>query len=133
MNSSISAQITEYILKELEAEVIVLFGSVVSGCFREDSDVDIAFLSSKDVSEYDLYILAQALAQEIGREVDLVDLKKASTVLKAQIIGKGKCIYVKDKSKFAEFRIRALKEYSLLNEERAPIFEAISRRGKVYG
>jgi hypothetical protein len=62
-----------------------------------------------------------------------VDLNKASTVLKAQVVGKGKPIYVGDEKRFVEFQIRALKEYVKLNEERAQVFEAISNRGRVYG
>lgn len=131
--SEIIDYIVQHLLKNLEPYAIVLFGSIINGSFREDSDLDIAFLSDKDKDEYELFIITQQLAGKLGREVDLVDLKKASTVLSAQIIGKGKMIYVKDEKKFAEFRIRALKEYVLLNDERAEILEAIAKRGRVYG
>jgi len=131
--SEVSYNIIEYLFKELEPYAILLFGSICYGSFRKDSDVDIAFLSEKEVSEYDLFIRSQYLAEKIGREIDLVDLKKASTVLKAQIIGRGMAIYIGNETKFAEFQIRALKEYGNLNDERAQVFDSIARRGRVYG
>jgi len=125
--------ITEYLIKEVRPYAILLFGSLADGPWRTDSDIDIAFLSREATSDYDLFLKGQYLAGKIGREIDLVDLNKASTVLKAQVVGKGKPIYVGDEKRFVEFQIRALKEYVKLNEERAQVFEAISNRGRVYG
>ncbi len=58
---------------------------------------------------------------------------QASTVFKAQILGLGQVIYSNDPKKLAEFQIRTLKDYALLNEERAEILKNISARGSVYG
>lgn len=125
--------VKEYLVKQLKPYVLLLFGSSVKGYFREDSDIDIAFISLQEVNSYDLYLLAQALVTEVGREVDLVDLRQASTVFKAQILGSGHVIYSNDPEKLAEFQIRTFKEYALLNEERAEILRNISARGSVYG
>ncbi|GAB6152814.1 type II toxin-antitoxin system antitoxin [Desulfosporosinus burensis] len=126
------SQVKEYLIKELKPHTIILFGSSVKGYFRDDSDIDVAFISDIDVKSYDLYLLAQALVIEVGREVDLVDLRQASTVFKAQIVGFGQVIHSNDPKKLAEFQIRTLKEYALLNEERAEILRNISARGSVY-
>ncbi|MCO1603825.1 type VII toxin-antitoxin system MntA family adenylyltransferase antitoxin [Desulfosporosinus nitroreducens] len=126
-------KVKDYLVKELKPHTLILFGSSVKGYFREDSDIDIAFINAKEVKSYDLYLLAQALVIEVGREVDLVDLRQASTVFKAQILGSGQVIYSNDPTKLAEFQIRALKEYALLNEERAEILKNISARRSVYG
>jgi len=127
------SKVKEYLVKELKPHTLILFGSSVKGYFREDSDIDVAFISAKEVKSYDLYLLAQALVLEVGREVDLVDFRQASTVFKAQILGLGQVIYSNDPKKLAEFQIRTLKEYALLNEERAEILRNISARGSVYG
>jgi len=126
-------KVKEFLVRQLEPQTIIVFGSSVKGNFREDSDIDVAFISAKEVTSYDLYLLAQSLVLEVGREVDLVDLSQASTVFKVQILGLGRVIYSNDPQKLAEFQIRALKEYALLNEERAEILRNISVRGKVYG
>lgn len=80
-------QIVEFLIVHFNPYVIYLFGSVVKGNFRNDRDIDIAFLSDNEISGYDLFIKAQDLADIIKREVDLIDLKKSSTVFKAQVIG----------------------------------------------
>ncbi|MDO0825352.1 type VII toxin-antitoxin system MntA family adenylyltransferase antitoxin [Desulfosporosinus nitroreducens] len=126
-------KVKKYLVKELKPHTLILFGSSVKGYFRKDSDIDVAFINAKEVKSYDLYLLAQALVIEVGREVDLVDLKQASTVFKAQILGSGQVIYSNDPTKLADFQIRTLKEYALLNEERAEILRNISVRGRVYG
>jgi len=129
----IISKITEYLASNIEPYLIFLFGSFAKGTFREDSDIDIAFLSDKECSSYEVFMLAQHLASELGREVDLVDLKQASTVFKAQIVGTGKVIYCTDDTKRMYFQMRAFKDYALLNEEREEILNRIRRRGTVYG
>ena len=37
--------IKEYLIKELTPHTLILFGSSVKGYFREDSDIDVAFIS----------------------------------------------------------------------------------------
>lgn len=123
----------QFLVKELEPQTLILFGSSVKGYFRDDSDIDVAFISNKEIKPYDLYLLAQTLVLEVGREVDLVNLSQASTVFQAQILGLGHVIYSNAPQKLAEFQIRTLKEYALLNEERSEILRNISARGSVYG
>ena len=69
----------------------------------------------------------------IGCEVDLLDLKVSSTVMKAQVISSGQVIYCADEVRRMYFYMRSLKEYALLNEERAVILQDVLRRGNVYG
>jgi len=133
ITDNIVRNIKEYLIKELAPHTLILFGSSVKGYFREDSDIDIAFISAKQITCYDLYLLAQALAIEVGREVDLINFSQASTVFKAQILGLGQVIYSNNPEKLAECQIWTLKEYALLNEERAEILRNISVRGSVYG
>lgn len=57
-STDIKEKIIAYLREKLDPEAIVLFGSFVAGSFREASDVDIAFLSDKDVSAYDLFLIA---------------------------------------------------------------------------
>jgi len=125
-------KVIDSLVHELLPHTIILFGSSVNGQLRDDSDIDVAFISPQVISPYDLYLFAQCLVLEVGREIDLVDLNQASTVFKAQILGSGQVIYSNAPKKLAEFQIRALKEYALLNEERAEILGKISVRGSVY-
>ena len=110
-------EIKSFIIEELAAELIYLFGSYARGKERPDSDLDLAFLSSKEIDDYQLFLTAQKLASKLNTEVDLIDLKKASTVFKVQII-QGRLLYAKDKKQKQEFEMLTLKKYARLNEER---------------
>lgn len=124
--------ITDILIEKTEAYLIILFGSAAAGRMREDSDVDIAFLSDKKLSDYEVFCIAQEIGDVLKRDVDLIDLAKASTVFKANILGTGKIIYSSDERRKHEFQIRTFKEYCLLNEERKVILDKIRERGKVY-
>lgn len=65
-------QIKELLVTELAPSLLFLFGSKAKGGFREDSDLDLAYLSDQDITEYDQYMLAQKLAKLSGHEVDLI-------------------------------------------------------------
>lgn len=121
------------ILLEYKPIIIYLFGSAIRGELREDSDIDIAFLSNEDIDTYDIFMKSQELADIFKREVDLINLKESSTVFKAQIVGTGKVIYCSDESSRMFFEMRAFKEYVMLNDERKVIIENIKERGSVYG
>lgn len=125
-------KIIAFLMERVSPVLIVLFGSAVEGNFRADSDIDIAFFTDCEVQGDEVFFLAQELADLLSRDVDLIDLKPASTVFKAQIIGKGEIIYAKNDLLRDEYRIRVLKEYALLNEERAVILDRIKREGKIY-
>ncbi len=117
--------IINILVEKLSPQFLYLFGSAAAGKLRSDSDVDIAFLSNNNIGDYEAFMIAQELASVIGRDVDLINFKKASTVLKAQIVGNGKVIYETSRNETNEFQIRVLKEYALLNEERQGILDRI--------
>jgi len=123
----------EELKEEFDPIIIYLFGSAARNELREDSDIDIAFLTEKEVDPYKCFIKAQDLADIFNRDVDLINLNTSSTVFKAQVVGRGKKIYCSDETKRMYFEMRALKEYALLNEEREVILNKIKERGSVYG
>lgn len=113
--------------------LIILFGSYAKGRANELSDVDIAFLTEQKVEEYQVFSIAQKLADLLGKNVDCVNLHAASTVFQVQVIGHGKVLYCKDETRRKYYFLRTFKEYALLNEERAPILKRIKERGTIYG
>jgi len=125
--------IKEFLIKKIKTFIIYIFGSYAKGTSRDNSDIDIAFISDEDFSEYEIFMNAQELASLLNREIDLIDLKKSSTVFKAQVVGTGKTIYCNNNTRRMYFEMHAFKEYALLNEERAVILENIKKRGNIYG
>ncbi|QSO47405.1 type VII toxin-antitoxin system MntA family adenylyltransferase antitoxin [Alicyclobacillus mengziensis] len=124
------------VLDLLESRVhpyaVYLFGSAVRGNLREDSDIDLAFLTDEKLSGYEQFRLAQEAAERLNREVDLINLGTIETVFRAQIVATGVLVVNRDLHRVAEFQIRAFKEYALLNEERALILNRIHDRGSLY-
>ncbi|GAW29330.1 nucleotidyltransferase domain-containing protein [Carboxydocella sp. ULO1] len=125
--------IINFLQERVNPLFILLFGSAAQDRLRADSDIDLAFLAEQKTEAWYRYQLAQELAELLQREVDLVDLREASTVLTAQIVGTGKIVFSRDEIARQWFFMRALKEYALLNERRQVILEAIKKRGRVYG
>ncbi|WP_058953354.1 type VII toxin-antitoxin system MntA family adenylyltransferase antitoxin [Clostridium tyrobutyricum] len=125
-------KIIKFLKENIKPHLIYIFGSSVNGIFREDSDIDIAFKSEHELTPYQVFMFSQSLADILGRDVDLIDLNKASTVFKVQIIAKGKCVYCSDDVKKAYFEMYAYKDYAKLNEEREIILNNIKKRGQIY-
>lgn len=119
--------------ERLSPSLVFLFGSTVKEFTHKGSDIDIAFLSDeKELDKYEIFMIAQELASKLNRDVDLIDLNQASTVLQAQIVSTGKIIYCTDERKKAAFELKALKMYAKLNEERSPILKNIDESGSIY-
>lgn len=121
---STEEKIKKIILNRIEAEFIYIFGSYASGLQNSQSDIDIAFYSKKAYSSYDIFILAQKLSSELGREIDLVQMKESSTVFQKEIISKGKIIFEKSRLEREKIENLILKKYIKLNEERKKIIDS---------
>jgi predicted nucleotidyltransferase len=123
----------EEIKQEVKPAFIILFGSFAKGTTHAKSDMDIAYFSDKQLSPYERFLLAGELALVAGREIDLVDIKQIDTVFTMQIFEHGTPIYIGDENEFIRQKMRAYSMFVTLNEQRAPIIDAIKERGSVFG
>lgn len=112
---------------------IYRFGSWGTENQRKDSDIDIAILPQEAMNQVHRWELAQKLASLAGRDVDLVDLLRASTVLRMQIIAHGELWYSTGLSEVVQFENTVFSSYARLNEERHDILADVQQRGNVYG
>lgn len=103
-----------------------------AGAARPDSDVDLAFLASQPCDPVVAWDVGQELARTLGRDVDLVDLRRASTVMAAQVVTTGERIWCGDQGQCDAFEAYTLADYARLNEERRGILDDIRLRGRVY-
>lgn len=103
---------------------VYLFGSLAEGRARPESDVDLGLLSTGDIDPYDLFVCAQDLGRLLGKDVDLVDLSRASTVMRAHVVGEGRRVLVEDRFRADEFEMYALSDYARLNQERQIVIES---------
>ncbi|WP_339252539.1 nucleotidyltransferase domain-containing protein [Sporosarcina sp. FSL W8-0480] len=133
LTKEIKEQLIEKLKQEVNPAFIILFGSFAKDAVREDSDIDLAYFSNKQLSSYDRFLLSNELALIGGREVDLVDIKDIDTVFTMQIFAYGVPIYIQDENEFIRQRMRAYSMYVTLNEQRAGIINGIKERGSVFG
>ncbi len=101
------------------------FGSTAAGGETTESDCDLALLAASPLDPLERFELEQRLAVAVHRDVDLVDLLRASTVLRMQIIASGIVIDVLDERERARFEDRVFVDSARLNEERREILDRI--------
>lgn len=63
-----------------------LFGSVVRGELRPDSDIDVLVELADDLSLLDVVGIAQELEDALGRPVDLVEYEAIKPLIKERIL-----------------------------------------------
>lgn len=112
---------------------IYQFGSSVSGGEHRESDIDLAFLASAPLPHVARFDLQQELASVLKREVDLIDLRAASTVMAIQVISTGRLLYDAAASVRGGFEDLTYSTYARLNEERREILKRVGVEGTVYG
>jgi predicted nucleotidyltransferase len=112
---------------------VYLFGSLARGDDHATSDVDLAILPRRPLESLARFDLQEELARLVGRDVDLIDLRSASAVLRSQVFTDDVLLYCGDRFTRELFEATALADYARLNEERRGILEDIAHRGSVYG
>ncbi len=112
---------------------IYLHGSRARKEANQASDLDLAVLSAAELPPLQVWETAQYLASQLGLDVDLLDLRKASTVMQMQVITRGERLYCRDKTACEEFEDLVFSQYAWLNEERAGILRDIAQRGSIHG
>ncbi|OIK09247.1 hypothetical protein [Bacillus sp. MUM 13] len=76
--------------------------------------------------------MAQELADILKIEVDLANIRTASTVFQAQIYTTGPIIYSANDTLLKNLQMTALSMYAKLNEERQGIIKNIDENGTIY-
>ena len=111
---------------------IYRFGSWGTADQQAASDIDLAVLPSVPLDPLRRWDLAQQLASLAGRDVDLVDLLNASTVLRMQVISSGDRLYCSAHGPVELFEDNVFSGYARFNLERRSIIEDVKKRGKIY-
>lgn len=113
-------------------QAVYLFGSWDTPDARPESDIDLAVLAPRPLEEKKRWALSQELALAAHRDIDLLDLLSASTVMRFQIVAHGRRVYCADEAVCANFESWVFSAYARFNEERREILQDIRQRGRVY-
>ncbi len=83
------------------------FSSQAKGTTHLEGDVGLAVHACHPIPALRRFELAQQLAAQLHRDVDLVDLPSASTVMRMQVISTGECLGAPSESARREFEMFA--------------------------
>jgi predicted nucleotidyltransferase len=94
-----------------EIAAVYLFGSCASGHARPGSDIDLGVLFYEDLDCFARVNMETELSNLLFKDVDLIDMKKSSTVLRHQIYKYGKLLYHSDEDFPFQFRANSIRDY----------------------
>ena len=111
---------------------IYAFGSRIQGTAQTRSDLDLAVLVAGYAEPLVLWELSGDLADLAGCQVDLLDLRAASTVMQHQILTTGERWW-SEGGQAALYEAAIMSEKTELDTARAGLLGDIRKRGSVYG
>lgn len=112
------------------SEAIYLFGSFATADERPDSDIDIAVSGKIDPS--DLQQCRLAIEATFNRDVHLIHLNTAQTILQKEIVTIGRILWAKSALDSERFALYILASYQKLSSERRAIIEEGRESGRFY-
>ena len=126
-------KIKEIIIEELNCEAIVLFGSYSRNTQNEESDIDIAFKSKREISKKEIFYLKQEMEEVAKKEIDLINLDDIGDAFRYEILINGNTLYCENELKFELYKLDMYREFLELNEGRMSIIERIKKGDTIYG
>lgn len=121
-------KIVDIITNRINCDAIVLFGSYTRGTQNEESDIDIAIKIDDYITKKELYELSNLLADELKKDIDLVNLKTIENDgFRYEILINGETLYCKDEYSFDLYKLDVYREYLELNEARKEIIDEMKK------
>lgn len=131
------AELKPHIIHHLQQHIpgllaIYAFGSRITGHSGPESDLDLAVLCEGHAYPMQLLTLAGELSDIVHCPVDLLDLRKASTVMQYQILMHGTRWWAAD-CRAGSYEATLLNQKTQLDEARRDLLNDILREGKIHG
>ncbi len=113
--------------------LVLLFGSVASGKEYQESDIDLGFLFDRPI---DIYALTNRVIQLLKTDrVDVIDLRRASPLLKHSVIRTGKALFEQTPGLFNIFQSLTFRIYvdskKLRDAQEKAIHNFLGERGLI--
>jgi predicted nucleotidyltransferase len=97
------------LLKERGLQLVILFGSTATGTSHKHSDIDLGFLFDQPIDILDLTNRVITLLHTDN--VDVVDLRRASPLLKMSSVKHGVVLYERSPGLFHEFSSLVIRRF----------------------
>ena len=132
--SSLENKITKFFGNVQGVVSVHLFGSEAKKSATRSSDVDVAVLFFADniPTVLQKIELQECLSEELNREVDLLCLNSASSIIGMQVLKYGKILLTKDTKRYDRFEMTLFTDYNDLKYLRRSMENEILKR-KFYG
>jgi predicted nucleotidyltransferase len=104
-------QAVDFLEERFGLDTLWLFGSEALGTSRPDSDVDLAALFHRRPNALEVFEAQAELAELLHREVDLVDLDRASPILGMQVLKHGRLLLDRNPKRRHSFFSRTISMY----------------------
>jgi uncharacterized protein len=114
-----------------EALGVWVYGSFPQGRARRGSDLDIAILPDRPIDRWERFERAQDVAARLHRDVDLINLREVSPVLRFEVVSRGIRVGARDGYAADVFETAAIKMFQRLNESQREHLTAIKASGSV--
>jgi len=99
----------EPLFRDAGLQLVVLFGSLAKGLRGKNSDIDLAFLYDAPIDEVQLTNRVSQLLRSDA--IDVVDLRKASPLLKFSAMRYGKALHERSPGVFTTYYSLAFRRY----------------------
>jgi predicted nucleotidyltransferase len=114
-----------------DAAAVYVFGSFAEGRQRGDSDLDLAVLSEQPLDPLRRLTVQRELGAVLDRDVDLIDLHRASTVLRQEVVTRGRALFKRDALFALDFEARTLGDYADLMDATHALRASVRERARV--
>jgi predicted nucleotidyltransferase len=116
-----------------DAWAIYVYGSFARGDQTPASDVDLAVLLPPEARIVDPLSVMSAIASRVHREIDLVDMRRVSDVLRREVLIEGIALYVSLPDQVLEWEGTAMSRYQRYRAEVHDLLEDFAKTGIGYG
>jgi predicted nucleotidyltransferase len=104
-------KITNFAKAHPEISAVYVFGSYAAGHPRSKSDIDLGILFIKDVDGFTRVNRETEISNLLNKDVDLIDMRKSSPLLRHQIYKYGVMIYHDGSDSPFQFRANCIRDY----------------------
>ncbi len=111
-----------------EALGVWIYGSFAHGRARRDSDLDIAILPDRPLDSWERIERALDVGSRLRRDVDLVDLRKVSPVLRFEVVTRGIRVAARDPYTADVMATAAISMFQRLNESQCQHLARVEAR-----